>query len=84
MPYIRSHGNARVIAANEAVEFHFWGPRTKGESNVGADSSDENQEVHYGPGRFSQCRISWSSAAVQACSRAPRNGSTMDVLRHTS
>jgi glycosyltransferase involved in cell wall biosynthesis len=43
MPFIDRAEMLDVIAANEDVEFHFWGPRTGRESNLGTDSSGDGE-----------------------------------------
>jgi hypothetical protein len=44
MPYIDRPTMLEVIASNQEVEFHLWGPRTNAESNLGSDSSGENEQ----------------------------------------
>jgi hypothetical protein len=44
MPYIDRPTMLEVIASNQEVEFHLWGPQTNAESNLGSDSSGENEQ----------------------------------------
>jgi len=44
MPYIDRVTMLDVVTSNTDVEFHLWGPRTSGESNLGTDSSGENAQ----------------------------------------
>lgn len=41
MRYIDRGGLLRLIAGHSKIAFHFWGPRTPAESNVGSDGSSE-------------------------------------------